>query len=240
MFETLILAAIVGVAGFLQGLTGFGFGLIALPLLGLFIPFKTIIPLVLMLALIISLTLMIQLRRSVRLKIILILFLATLPGIPLGVYALKHISAQILSLGLGLLMISFTSYQLLSKPSPRELGMPVTLVAGFSCGFLTGCISAGGPPVIIYSAVQPWSKDEAKAVLAYYFFITGATALAAHYYNGLVTSDVINYFTVTFPALILGILAGTFAYKHISDHGYRKLAIGLVFMLGCMMVYRNI
>lgn len=240
MLETLSIAAIVVAAGFLQGLTGFGFGLIALPLLGLFIPIKTVIPLVIMLAMFISLTLSVQLRNSIRMKTISVLFLATLPGIPVGVYALTHVSSDILSLVLGLLMVSFTTYQLVAKPEPRKLGYPSTLTAGFACGVLTGSISAGGPPVIIYSALQPWSKDEAKATLAFYFLISGCTVLATHAYTGFITDEVLSYFTVSFPALVIGIFSGTFAYKHISDHGYRKLAIGLVFLLGCMMVYKHI
>lgn len=240
MFEIIALAFIVIVAGFLQGLTGFGFALIALPLLGLFIPLKTIIPLVLMLAILISLTLSIQLRRSIRMRIIGVLFLATLPGIPVGVYTLKHLSAETLSLALGLLMVIFTTYQLLIKPRPKPLGLPYTLTAGFLSGILTGSISAGGPPVIIYSAVQPWTKDEAKATLAFYFLISGGVALATHAVTGLVTSDVIHYFTISCPALIIGILSGTFAYKHMSDHGYRKLAIVLVFILGWMMIFKNV
>jgi len=239
MFETIVIAIIIFAAGFLQGLTGFGFALIALPLLGLLIPIKTIIPLVVILALCISLTLSLQLRRSIRFNNITVLFLATIIGIPVGVYSLKHIPAEILSLALGCLMIAFTSYQLLAKPSPCKLGLPSTITAGFFSGILGGSIGAGGPPVIIYSAIQTWSKDEAKSTLAFYFFISGIIISAFHAYSGLITSDVLNYIAISLPSLTVGVFLGTFAYKHISDHGYRKLATILIFLLGCMMIFKN-
>lgn len=240
MFEPLALILIVTFAAFLQGLTGFGFGLIALPLLGLFIPLKTIIPLVLMLALFICITLSVQLRHSINWKIVTILSVSTIPGIPLGIYILQSIQSQPLALALGVLMVAFTAHQLFATPSPRPLGTPYAVASGFACGVLTASISAGGPPAIIYATLQPWSKDETKGTLAAYFFFSGGAAIASQAYTGFVTSDVISYFVQSLPALIIGILAGTYTYKLLSDNKYRKLTQVLVLLLGCMMIYKNI
>ncbi|WP_404823691.1 sulfite exporter TauE/SafE family protein [Pseudodesulfovibrio thermohalotolerans] len=68
MLETVSIILIVLAAAFLQGLTGFGFGLIALPLLGFFLSIKTSVPLMVLLALIISLYLTIRLRKCINLK----------------------------------------------------------------------------------------------------------------------------------------------------------------------------
>jgi len=240
MLETIALTTIVVVAGFLQGLTGFGFVLIALPLLGLFIGIKTIIPLVILLALCISMTLSVQLRSSINLKSIYGLMAATIPGIPLGVYTLKHIPAEMLAIIVGIIMVAFTSYQLLAKPTAKQLGIPSTILAGFVSGVLAGSIGAGGPPVIVYSSLQPWTKDQAKATLAFYFAICGAMVSITHAYTGLITQEVLKLFLISIPALIVGILLGSIAYKKLSDHGYKKLAFIIVFILGCMMIYKNI
>jgi len=239
MIETVCLLFIVFAAAFIQGLTGFGFGLIALPLLGFFIPIKTVIPFMLMLAIFICLALTIQLRHAIRWKTVGVLSIATLPGIAIGIHVLKTVPPQPLALGLGILLITFTSYQLLAKPTPRELGLPYMLIAGFGCGLLTACISAGGPPAIIYASTQTWSKDETKGTLACYFLFGGAATVVSHALAGIITSDVLAYFTQSLPALALGILAGTIAYKHLSDHGYKKLTFILVFLIGCIMVYKN-
>ena len=240
MFEIIALTTIIIIAGFLQGLTGFGFALVALPLLGLFIDIKTSIPLIILLALCISVTLSVQLRNSINLKSIYVLMAATIPGIPLGVYTLKHIPAEILALSLGILMIVFTSYQLLVKPLPKQLGIFPTALAGFLSGAIGGSIGAGGPPVIIYSTIQPWSKDQAKATLAFYFAISGVLISITHAYSGLITQEVTHLFLISLPALAIGIFLGTFAYTRLSDHSYKKLAFILVFLLGCTMIYKNI
>lgn len=240
MLETAYIAIIITLAGFLHGLTGFGFGLIALPLLSLLIPIKTIIPLTLILSIFINLTLAVQLKESIHVKTISTLLVTTIPGIPLGIYMLTQFPAETLALLVGVLMVSFTSYQLLAKPVPRKFGTPVTLFAGFTSGILTGATSTGGPPVIIYAAFQPWTKDQAKVTLASYFLICGVVTTIIHAFSGVITADVLYYSAVGFPALIVGMYAGTWTYKHISDHGYRRLAIILVMLLGIMMIIKNI
>ena len=239
MPETTAIMGIILLAAFLQGLTGFGFALIALPLLGFFIDIKTSVPLMILLASIISLYLSLRLRKNVNLKSTSILTVATLPGIPLGTYALKNFSTQWLSLGVGGLMVLFTSYMLLYKPKPRPMGTALTSLAGFSCGALGSSIGAGGPPVIIYTTLQPWDKDQAKGTLAIYFSLCGFVTIAFHAFSGMITGEVLRLYTLSLPSLVVGIWLGTSAYKHLSDHGYRKLAFILVFVLGCMMLWKN-
>lgn len=240
MSEYALIALIVVAAAFLQGLTGFGFVLIALPLLDFIIDIKTSIPFMTLLAVCISLTLSIQLRHSIQFKSIAVLMVATIPGIPLGVYLLKTVPPSTLAVCVGILMVSFTAYQLLASPTPRHLKNGAAITAGFLSGTLAASISAGGPPAIIYSALQPWTKDQAKATLACYFTLSGFTVAITHAYTGLTTAPVLKLFAISLPAMFFGIFLGTTAYKRLSDHGYRKLAFILVFVLGCVMLYRNI
>ena len=193
-----------------------------------------------LLAVIVSLYLSLKLRKSIHLKSIYILIIATLPGIPLGTYALKNVSTQWLSIGIGILMVLFTSYMLLFKPRQRSLGTPVTALAGFFCGALGSSIGAGGPPVIIYTALQPWNKNQAKGTLAFYFSLAGLCTIASHAFTGMITGRVLNLYALSLPSLVAGIWLGTTAYKYLSDHGYRKLAFVLVFLLGCMMLIKNL
>nr|WP_321514239.1 sulfite exporter TauE/SafE family protein [uncultured Pseudodesulfovibrio sp.] len=240
MQDILLICTIVVAASFLQGLTGFGFALIALPLLGFLLDIKTSVPLMTLLAWCISLTLSLQMRHDIRLKKVSILMIATIPGIMLGIYVLKHVPSEILSLGIGILMVAFTVYQLTVKPTPRNSGRIITSIAGFTSGVLGGSIGAGGPPVIVYSAIQSWSKNQAKATLAAYFTISGVLVAGMHAYSGLTTLRVLKLFMYALPALALGVWLGAQAYTRLSDHGYKRLAFILVFMLGCMMIYRTI
>jgi hypothetical protein len=240
MPETIAIVAIVLAAAFLQGLTGFGFGLIALPLLGFLLDIKTSVPLMVLLAVVISLYLSVRLRKSINLKCAFTLMAASLAGIPLGVYALKQIPTRGLSICVGVIMVAFTSYQFLARPEPRSFGRRLTVLAGFCSGLLGGSLGVGGPPVIVYTALQPWTKDQAKATLACFFALSGLAVIATQAASGMITGSVLHLYALSLPALLSGIFLGTRAYERLSDHGYRRLALVLVFVLGCMMLYRNI
>jgi hypothetical protein len=240
MLETVSIILIVLAAAFLQGLTGFGFGLIALPLLGFFLSIKTSVPLMVLLALVISLYLTVRLRKCINLKCTFTLLAASVVGVPFGVYALKQIPSDGLSILVGIIMTVFTSHQLLTRPEPRQLGRSTAVFAGFFSGLLGGSLGVGGPPVIIYAALQPWTKDEAKATLACFFALSGLVIIVSQALSGMITDEVLHLYALSLPALLTGIFLGTKAYKHLSDKGYRTLALAVVFLLGCMMIYRNI
>lgn len=240
MIETIWISAIILAAAFLSGLTGFGFVLVALPLLSFFIDIKTSIPLMILLAVGISITLSIQLRRDADLRTLMALALPAIPGTLIGTYMLKSVPSDLLTLGVGFLLTLFTSYQLVIKPKPKELGVAATTVSGFTSGILGGSIAAGGPPVIIYSTIQPWTKNQAKATLSMYFAFHGCFIVGTHAFTGLITGEVLRLYAITLPPLVIGTWLGVKAYGQLSDHGYKKLAFILVFLLGCMMIYKNI
>jgi len=240
MSETLAIVFIVLAAAFLQGLTGFGFGLIALPLLGFFLNIRTSVPLMVLLAVIVNLYLTYRLRKSIDLKSTFTLMSAGIVGIPLGVYALRQMPTQGLSLCVGVIMIAFTGYRFLAHPRPRTFGRGWTALAGFCSGLLSSSLGVGGPPVIVYSAIQPWTKDQAKATLACFFALSGLLIIATQAASGLITDEVLHLCALSLPALVCGIFLATRAYKRLSDRRYRQLALALVFLLGWIMLYRNI
>lgn len=240
MLETIAIFFIVLAAAFLQGMTGFGFGLIAIPLLGFFLSIKTSVPLMSLLAVIISLYLSVRLRKNIQLKCAFTLMPAGMTGIPLGIYALQHAPAQGLSIVVGVITVLFTGHQFLTRPTPRNSGKPLTILAGFCSGLLGGSLGVGGPPVIIYTALQSWTKEQAKATLASFFALSGLLVISLQAASGMITNEVLHLYALSLPALLVGIFLGAKAYKHLSDRGYRQLTLSLVFLLGCMMLYRNI
>jgi uncharacterized membrane protein YfcA len=170
MYEYFYLCLIIGFAGFTQGFSGFGAVIVSLPCLSLFIPIKTVVPLVNLMSCVMNLILVIQLRRHLQWPKILPLLLGSLPGIPLGVYYLKHVAPWMLELLLGAVLISFPFYSRYTNPDKRRLQPIWAYLAGFGSGCLGGSLGTNGPPIIIYAALQPWDKDELKATLVGFFF----------------------------------------------------------------------
>ena len=95
------------VAGFTQGVNGFGFGLLAIPLLSLFIDIKTGVPLCSLLGILITAFLSLRLRKHIDRRKILPLLLGCIPGVAAGTLVLKKAPTELLSVLMGVMLIAY-------------------------------------------------------------------------------------------------------------------------------------
>jgi uncharacterized membrane protein YfcA len=236
MADNIYFHLIILAAGFTQGFTGFGSALIMLPLLTMLLGVKTVVPLVILLGLCINVILLPQVFRYVDWKRIITLLTANVPGILVGVYILKTMSTGFLEMVIGVLLVAFPSY-LMSRGVPqREVARGWVWPVGFLSGVLGGSVGAGGPPVIIYTAMQPWGKHAIKSTLVGFFLLTSIVASVAQAAGGLVTREVLSLFASGLSALVMGVFAGSYLFGRVDSDAYRKVLNVLLILLGVFML----
>lgn len=240
MLDILALCATIFLGGLIQGITGFGSVLVSLPLLSLAFGLRTSIPLIALFAQCINLWLVVELRRHLSISRLGLLLLATVPGIPVGVWALKAFPEWVLSLLVGLMLLAFALHSLLVRPTPRNLGRGWTALAGFLAGILGGSTGANAPPIIVYTSMQPWTKDETKSLMTGYFFSAGLAVISTHALSGLTTGRVLQLFVTGLPALAAGVFCGTRLYRRLGGTGYRTAVLVLLLVLGAFTVLRSL
>lgn len=223
-------------AGFIQGLSGFGSALIAMPLLTIFIDVKTAVPLCVLNSLLISLYLGYKLKDHIKLKNIMPLTLGSLPGIYLGVSFLKSMEPDLIRMLLGAMIILYCIYSFFSHPGPRKLHRAWAYIAGFGTGFIGSAFSAGGPPAIIYTTLTGTSKDNIKATLTGFFLIGNIIVVTAHAASGLTTAAVLKHFLFSAVFLQAGVMIGSRAYDRTDTQGYIKIILIILMILGIMMI----
>jgi uncharacterized protein len=238
VLSSVLLCLVALLAGFTQGLSGFGSVLVALPILALFLDFNLAVPLVSTWGMTINIILVLQLRSHLRLQSILPLTLAAIPGIPLGVYVLKHANVWVLEMLLGGLLVIFSLYFAWSGGKTRDLSRGWAYFAGFWSGCLGGSLAMSGPPVIIYTALQPWSKDQIKSTLTGFFFLSGLIIIAAQAMGGLITTAVLAGSLISIPFIVLGVLLGSAIYRKLATDRYRQVVVGLITILGLLTVVK--
>ena len=212
--------------------------LVALPLLTMFVDFKIAVPLVNIWGMVINVMLLMQLRPHFNLRNIFPLAVAAIPGIPLGVYILKNVPVRVLEMGLGGLLLVFSWYFVSSGGKSRKISRGWAYAAGFCSGCLGGSLGASGPPVIIYTALQPWDKDEIKSTLTGYFFLSGLVIIAAQAMTGLFTTVVLTGSLISIPFIILGVIIGASFYRRLETGRYRQVVVGLITLLGLLTVVK--
>lgn len=227
---------IILIAAAAQGLTGFGFALIAVPLLSLILPFSQIVPIVVGLSLVSNLVMTWRLYKHVEIKKIWLLIVIGFIGIPLGSYLLLALDAVILKMGVGLLIISF-SFLLLRKvtfPIQNEyLAFPIV---GLLSGILNGSISTSGPPLVLFLTNQGKDQQVFKANLSVYGTALNFFTLAVFYFNGTLDSAVTSILLQMLVIMIVGTGVGMALARWIDQQMFRKLVIYLLIASSISMI----
>jgi uncharacterized membrane protein YfcA len=101
-----------------------------------------------------------------------------------------------------------------------------------------GAFSAAGPPVIVFTSLSTWSKDQIKVTLQGYFLVTGFFVIAGQAAGGLTTMEVLRLLAASIPTLALGTYVGSIFYGMMPETGYRRLILIMLAFLGLLMAVR--
>ncbi len=239
MPEIIYLQLIAFLGGFVQGLTGFGVMLVALPLMAFFIDIKIAIPLIVLLGMLINLILIFQLSGHFETRKFLPMLMFSLPFIPVGIYIHKSVSQRPLEILVGIVLIATTANTWLRFRPRQALGRGWAAITGFAAGMLSGSIGASGPPVVIYTSLQPWTKSEIKATLVAFFATNGVGVVAFYLFHGFFTAHIFHVFALCALPLVLGVAAGILLYSRINDEAYRSAVLWLLGVLGLLMLLKG-
>ena len=230
-------------ASFAQGLTGFGFGVVSMGLLPLFLPIKAATPLVSLLNTFICIQLFWTLRRSVLWRSSMPLLIGMLIGLPLGVNVLVSFPEVWLKRLLGVYLIAMAVHSSL-VPSKTDLIKKAAIfpffpiASGIACGGLGGAFNIGGPPAVAFVYRQPWTQVQMNATLQAVFLISCALRASAYAYEGLYGPGVLAVLLPSLPLLFLGAAMGNHCVRRVDPLRLRKTIyvvlgfIGVKFLLG--------
>jgi uncharacterized protein len=227
---------IVFLAIFTQSLTGFGSGLVSMAFLPDILGVRTAVPLVVLVTSTLEAILLVRYRSAFNFKAVWLLILASIFGIPVGVWALRDLNEEVLLTVLGAVMAGYALYALLNFKLP-ELKHPAwAILFGFCSGLLSGAYSVGGPPAIIYGSCRRWEPQEFKSNLQGLFLVNDALAIITHGISGNLTPTVWRIYLLALPVLALGILAGTGLDRYINPLIFRKMVLVLLVVMGIRMM----
>lgn len=232
----ILICFILFVAGWVQGISGFGSALIAIPLLTLIIDIKTAVPLCSLAGTVIATYMTLQLRHSFDLKKIGPLCIGSIPGIAVGVTFLKIVPSNSIETLMGAFLIGYGLYNLFFIIPPRRLHRRWGYLAGFLTGAIGAALSAGGPPTIIYTTLNNWTKDEIKATLSGFFCFASYIVIAAHLVTGVTTLTVLKTFLISGPFILLGTALGAYCYRFFKKDIYLKVVFACLIVMGAMMI----
>jgi uncharacterized membrane protein YfcA len=227
--------ACIFAAAVVRGYSGFGFSLLAITSLSLFLPPTEIVPSIFIMEVAASLHLLPGVWRDIHWRSLLWLTVGSLVGTPFGVYALAHAPPAPMTLALAICVLIAAillarGYALKSLPGPA-----VTFATGTASGLLNGSFGIGGPPVILFFFSSPAGATAGRASMIAFFLITDITGLAWQGGSGLLNMTTLWRALIFLPPLTGGIWLGNRGFVNANPVDFRRWVLRLLMLLAALV-----
>ncbi len=238
--EIAYVIAVLLLAYFVRGISGFGSGLIAVPLLALRFPLPQVVPFMLIADFTASALIGGLNFQHVDRAEILRLIPTALAGVILGTTLLVSLPASVLLTVLGLFILAFALRSLLVRPrffSPASpyWAYPAALIGG-SVGALFG---TGGPPYVIYLSHRIPEKSALRATLSGLFFMDGALRIATFLIAGLLADPQIwIHAALALPIILAALFGGSHVHTRMSNLQIQRMVAWLLLASAASVLFK--
>jgi len=232
---TLVLVALaVAVASYAQAVSGFGFALIASPLIAALEGPRAAVVGGAVVATLQSLYVIRRLRPDVHWRPVALITGASLLGMPLGLLVFSTLSKEGLTAVIGTLVLA--SALLLWRGWRLPDTRLTETLAGVVSGSLATSTGTSGPPIVITFHGRGLRPNEFRASLAAVFTLQGLAAIGLFAAGGKFDAQVWRVIAVGTPAMIAGWLAGNRTFDRIDPDRFRKIVLGMLVTSGLVAV----
>ena len=239
----LILTVALGaaLAGFVQGLSGFGFGLTAMSIWAWTLEPKLAASLSLFGALVGQTIAAFTVRRGWDWKTLLPFVLGGLAGLPLGLYLLPRLDVPLFKATLGLMLIVVCPLMFFAAKLPRVRGgAGGDAVAGAAGGVMGGLGGFTGVVPTLWCQVRGFDRDRQRAIIQNFNLSMQVVTFASYLATGILEPRMLPLLAVVAPAVLVPVLLGARVYLGISDLAFRKVVLGLLTASGIALLAASV
>jgi uncharacterized protein len=221
-------------AGFVQGLSGFAFGLIALAFWAWSVEPQLAGPMVVFGSLVGQMLAIGPMRRGFDLRRTAPFVIGGVLGVPLGVTLLTYIDPVVFKACVGALLAVYCPVMLLSRNLPYVTagGRWADAGVGLIGGVMGGLGGLTGPVPTLWCALRGWDKDAQRAVFQAFNLSMQSLTLAVYAVNGTLTLALLPVLALMVPVAVVPTLAGAHLYRRFSGEGFRRLVLLLLLASG--------
>lgn len=233
-----VLGALLG--GFVNGLTGTAYALVAMSFWLHAMPPVFAAPLVCLCAVGGHLQALPSIWHGIRWPRLWPFLIAGLIGVPLGTLMLSHVRPDPLKLGIGILLVAYVSWNgfVRRPPSIRHWGGRLAdAAAGFVGGVLGGMASISGPIPVTWVQLRNWSRDEQRGVNQPYNMAILFLALVSAAIGGLLDVRWLFWAAISLPVSLIGTRLGLKMYGRFNDEQFRRLVLGMLGLSGLVLIF---
>jgi uncharacterized membrane protein YfcA len=232
--------AVTSVCAVVRGDSGFGMGLMIIPLLSMVLAPADAVIIVLIFGVTVALKQLPGLWRHIDWRGLRLLLPVAILATPIGTLLLGLASPTVLRLGLSASVIAvailfLTGFRLTGVP-----GKGTIIATGALAGVMNGAAGLSGPPLVFLYLTRADSLSVGRATLIAFFLVTDAAALVFAWYGGIVQREAATTALLLIPFLLAGVFVGERAFRGTSPERFRQVVLWLLVLTGIVGVIRTL
>lgn len=232
----LLAGALAG--GIVNGMTGFGTGLSAMPFWLQALPTATASQLSASAGIAGQLTTLPKIWHVIDWRRLAPMVIAGLVGVPVGAHLVPYVDPVAFKRGVAFILIAYASIMLFAGHRfnivPGDLGAEIAV--GFIGGVLGGLAGLSGVAPTIWAALKNWTKEHRRSVFQAYNLTILSAMFLAHIVLGLVTKTMLVCLLLALPATFLGVSIGHRLYAGLSDRRFDRVVLWLLLAAGLVLL----
>jgi uncharacterized protein len=231
----LALISIALASSFIQGVTGFGYGLLAAPLLSRVLNPIDFIATLSLISVALNAYLTLTLKQRLRPDIIIPLSVATLIGIPLGLIILQALPAPLLRqlVALSVIVLLFLDQTRLLK---LKLNPQNHFIIGALVGLLQSSVGVNGPLLVLYLRRLNLKPIVLRQQLAIMFLIISLATILLMSFTQQITPTALTSSAIALPGILIGAQIGRRCSAHLKPKAFHHLLTFLI-LLTALVVF---
>jgi len=240
--QVAVVAAIVFGAFVVRGTSGFGAGMVAIPLLVFVIPIHTAVPMMGLLAFILFIFLSIRDRHDVVWDELKLLVPTTILGVVAGAVLFKNLDSVVLLRLLGVFIMAFAVYVL----AVHHFGLPQVRCSrrwAPPVGFVRAAVDTmfgggGGTLVVVYMHMRGIGTAQFRATVAVLWFFEMIARLAGYALSGYYTLSTLLFAALVLPLVWAGTHLGERIGNRISQETFSKVLAVMLLLSGISVLLK--
>jgi uncharacterized protein len=241
-FQLTWIAVVFFFAFVLRGMSGFGAGMIAVPLLAFVIPLQLAVPLCSLLAFMLFIALVIRDRRLVVWAELKLLVPPTIVGTLVGLWLFSVLDNRALVIMLGSFLVLYAVYMI----AVSALGLPQlrcsqrwAMPAGFVGSFFDTLFGGGGGTlVVIYINARGIGRAGFRATVAALWFVEMIARIGGYAWAGFYDASTLLLFVVLVPLVWAGTVVGERLGNKFDTETYARILAAMLLISGVSLLMK--
>ncbi len=236
MLELVVLALSLCVTHLVQGITGFGAIVLALPVLTFFFPLKVMIPALIFINLLQATWFAVTQREYINWPHAKKLVIYSGIGLPIGYAVYEYLPSEQLKIALGVFVVMVAVWNLSGVAEKQNIPAPLYSLLIFLGGIVQSALASGGPFMVIYAAKMLPDKSEFRATLNVLWIVLNIVLCIIYTVTGAWNADMLPIIAVGLPCVVFGTIVGIMAHEKIPQRPFSLMVFIILLISGLILL----